>query len=79
MSKHCAIDLATKIAVIDIIEAGTRSKTDIAKSFSMPKSTLSTILKEVLHVSMCHNTCTCDVMITSSFWLIQTPVKNNNI
>ena len=40
MSKHCVIDVATKIAVIDIVEAATRSKTDIAKSFSLPESTL---------------------------------------
>ena len=46
MSKHRAIDLATKIAVIDAVEAGTRSKTEIAKSFGLPKSTLSTILKK---------------------------------
>ena len=45
MSKHRSIDLATKIAVIDAVEAGTRNKTEIAKSFSLPKSTLSTILK----------------------------------
>ena len=45
MSKHHAMDVATKIAVIYTVEAGTRSKTDIAEPFSMPKSTLSTILK----------------------------------
>ena len=33
MSKHRAIDLATKIAVIDAIKAGTKSQTEIAKSF----------------------------------------------
>ena len=31
MSKHHAIDLATKITMIDTIEAGTRSKMEIAK------------------------------------------------
>ena len=31
--------------VIDAVEAGTRRKTDIAKSFSLPKTTVSTILK----------------------------------
>ena len=40
MSQHCAIDVATKIAVIDAVKSGTRSKSDIAKSFSIPKSTL---------------------------------------
>ena len=37
MSKHCAIDVATKI---DAVESGTRSKADIAKSFSTPTSIL---------------------------------------
>ena len=40
MSKHCAIDMATKIAMIDAVKSGTRSKTEIAKSFTIPKSTL---------------------------------------
>ena len=34
-----------KIAVIDAVEAGDRSKSEVAKSFNIPKSTLSTILK----------------------------------
>ena len=38
MSKNCAIDVVTKIAVIDAVKSGTRSKADIAKSFSIPKS-----------------------------------------
>ena len=33
MSKHGAIDLATKITVSDTVKAGTRGKTDIANSF----------------------------------------------
>ena len=41
MSKHRAIDLATKIAVSDDVEAGTRSKTEIAKAFGLPKSKLA--------------------------------------
>ena len=42
LTKHCAIDLATKIALIDAVEAGIRSKTDVAKV--MPKSTLSYVV-----------------------------------
>ena len=35
--RHQAIDLSTKVAVIKAVEAGNRSKTDIAKSFGLPK------------------------------------------
>ena len=35
-----ALPIATKIAVIDAVEAGDRSKSEIAKSFDIPKSTL---------------------------------------
>ena len=41
-----ALPFATKIAVIDAVEAGDRSKSKVAKSFNIPKSTLSTILKK---------------------------------
>ena len=40
-----AFSLSTKIAVIDAVEAGERTKSEVAKSFNMPSSTLSTILK----------------------------------
>ena len=44
-AKHHAIDLVTKIAVIEAVEAGSRSKTDIAKYFNFLKSTVSSVLK----------------------------------
>ena len=37
-----ALPIATKIAMIDAVEAGDRSKSEVAKSFNIPKSTLST-------------------------------------
>ena len=40
-----AIALSTKIAAIDAVEEGTKLKSAIADSFCLPKSTVSTILK----------------------------------
>lgn len=40
-----AVVLLTKIAIINAIEAGDRTKSEVAESFNLPKNTLSTILK----------------------------------
>ena len=43
-----AVALSTKIAIIDAVEPGNRSKSEMAEMFNLPKSTkctLSTILK----------------------------------
>ena len=42
---HKVIALSTKIAIIDAVEEGTKLKSAIADSFVLPKSTVSTILK----------------------------------
>ena len=42
---QAAIDVSIKLAVIEAIEARDRRKSDVAKSYNMPKSTVSTILK----------------------------------
>ena len=39
-----AISLATKIAIIDAVESG-KVKSEVAKSFDLPRSSLSTILR----------------------------------
>lgn len=43
--KQTSIDLSTKLKIIEEIEKGTKFKSVIAKEFGIPKSTLSTILK----------------------------------
>ena len=40
-----AIDVSTKLAVIEAIEAGDRTKSDVTKSFNMKKSNVSMMLK----------------------------------
>ena len=43
--RHRAISLSKKIELIDAVEAGTKFKSEIAASFGLSKSTLSTIIK----------------------------------
>lgn len=42
--KQTSIDLSLKLKIIEEVEKGVKSKTNIAKDFGIPKSTLSTIL-----------------------------------
>ena len=43
--KQWAIDLATKVAIINAVETGIETKSEIARCYELPRSTLSTILK----------------------------------
>ena len=43
--RHIAIAQSTKIAIINAVEEGTKLKSAKADSFDLPKSTVSTILK----------------------------------
>ena len=43
--KQRAIDLATKVAIINAVETGIETKSEIARRYELPRSTLSTILK----------------------------------
>ena len=43
--KQRAIDLATKVAIINAVETGIETKCEIARRYELPQSTLSTILK----------------------------------
>ena len=43
--KQRAIDLATKMAIINAVETGIETKSEIARCYKLPRSTLSTILK----------------------------------
>ena len=53
MSKHHAIDLATKIIVIDTVEAGTRSKTEIVKYLACLKVRFVPFSKRKISYVMC--------------------------
>ena len=50
-SPAVTVSLLTKIAVIDAVESGTKSKADIAKSFSIPKSTHELGATILVHVT----------------------------
>ena len=43
--KQRAINLATKVAIINAVETGIETKSEIARHYELPRSTLSTILK----------------------------------
>ena len=43
--KQRAIDLATKVAIINAVETSVQTKSEIARRYKLPRSTLSTILK----------------------------------
>ena len=43
--KQKAIDLATKIEIINAVETGMEKKSEIARRYNLPRSTLSAILK----------------------------------
>ena len=43
--KQRAIDLATKVAIINALETGIETKSKVARRYELPRSTLSTILK----------------------------------
>ena len=45
--KQRAVDLATKVAIINAVETGTETKSEIARRYELPRSTLSTILKSL--------------------------------
>ena len=51
--RHKVISLSTKIAVIDAVEARTKLKSEVADSFGLPKSTVSTILKNIASYGLC--------------------------
>ena len=43
--KQRAIDLATKVAIINVVETSIETKSETARCYELPRSTLSTILK----------------------------------
>jgi DNA invertase Pin-like site-specific DNA recombinase len=43
--KQTCIDLKRKVEILQGVDRGLKSKTEIAKHFKIPKSTLSTIIK----------------------------------
>ena len=43
--KHRATDLGTKVAIINAVETGMETKSEIARRYKLPPSTLSTILE----------------------------------
>ena len=51
--RHSAICLATKIAIIEAVEASDKSKSEVAKLFDIPKSSLSSILKKKMNSDNC--------------------------
>ena len=51
---HRSINLSTKIALIEAVETGKETKSKIAESFGLPKSTVSTILKNKVKLREVH-------------------------
>ena len=43
--RRSAVCLAIKVAIIEAVEAGDKRKSEVAKSFDIPKSSLSSILR----------------------------------
>ena len=52
--KRKAITLETKINIISDVKKGKHSKTEIAKAYDIPASTLSTILKNADKITAAH-------------------------